>query len=253
MFKPCLAFGLAALMGLALSATRADAQGVPGGPGGSASSSPLSSLLNQAVKNPKDRNTTEHDLKAAEAGLADADPRVRVEALRKLRNVDDPKADYLLIRAMSDPDTRVKVKAIDILGSRGNTDAVPTMCQFLFLRSTESVVKLHIAAALGRIGDTRGAQPLVEYLGESDDERSRGTAVYALGEIGDPSATDVLTTAASEDPSPTVRRLAREAIQKIDGEIPSNHPVKTAKQQQMIPTDQRLSKMREMDQEMNHY
>jgi HEAT repeat protein len=255
MFKPCLAFRLGLLMTLALAATSAYAQPVPGsGPGsGAAPSSPISNLINSAVKNPKDRNTTEHDLKAAEAGLADADPRVRVEALRKLRSVDDPKADYLLIRALADPDTRVKVKAIDILGSRGNAQAVPMMCQLLFLRSTESVVKLHIAAALGRIGDTRGAQPLIEYLGESTDERSRGTAVYALGEIGDPSATDVLTTAASEDPSPTVRRLARESIQKIDGEIPSNHPLKTARQQQMIPTDQRLSKMRQLDQEMNQH
>jgi hypothetical protein len=226
MLKPYLALGLAALMGLALMATRADAQPSPSsGPGSGASpNGALSSIFNQAVKNPTDRNTTEHDLKSAEAGLGDVDP-----------------------------DTRVKVKAIDILGSRSNAQAVPTMCQYLFLRSTEPVVKMHIAAALGQIGDSRGAQPLIEYLDESTDERSRGTAVYALGEIGDPSANEVLTTAASEDPSPTVRRLAREAIQKIDGEIPTNHTVKTAKQQQMIPTDQRLSKIRQMDQEMNQH
>ncbi len=61
---------------------------------------------------------------------------------------------------------------------------------------------------------------------------------------------NVLTTAATEDPSPTVRRLAQQAIQKINGEIPSSHPVTTAKEQ-MIPTDQRLSKLRKLDQEMN--
>ncbi len=110
---------------------------------------------------------------------------------------------------------------------------------------------MHIAAALGRIGDSRGAKPLIQYLYEASDERSRGTAVFALGEIGDRSATDVLTTAATEDPSPTVRRLAQEAIQKIDGEIPSSHPVTTAKA--MVPTDQKLAKMRELDRELNQH
>jgi HEAT repeat protein len=124
------------------------------------------------------------------------------------------------------------------------------MCQFLFLRSTEPVVKMHVAAALGRIGDARAAKPLIQFLYEATDENSRGTAVFALGEIGDHSANDVLTTAATEDPSPTVRRLAQQAIQKINGEIPTGHPVTTAKQQ-MVPTDQRLSKLRELDQQLN--
>ena len=256
MLKPRLAICLAFIFGLLLMSRRAAAQMTPGsGPGaGAGANSTLGNILSGATgSNNKnaDRNATQHDLKSAEAGLADADPRVRVEALRKLRNVQDPQADYLLIRAMADPDTRVRVKAIDILGGRGETSAVPPMCQFLFLRSTEAVVKVHIAAALGRIGDERAAQPLIEYLYEARDERSRGTAVFALGEIGDHSATDVLSTAATEDPSPTVRRLAQEALQKIDGEIPSGHPVKTARQ--MVPTDVKLSKIRQLDQEMNQH
>lgn len=252
MFKPRLAVGLACTLGLVLISQRVWAQyGPNSGPGAGAPNNPLGSILNSNNAKTSDRTTTEHDLKSAEAGLADADPRVRVEALRKLRDNTDPQADYLLIRAMADPDTRVRVKAIDILGSRGNKNAVPPMCQFLFLRSTEAVVKVHIAAALGRIGDPRGAQPLIEYLYEARDERSRGTAVFALGEIGDHSATDVLSTAATEDPSPTVRRLAQEALQKIDGEIPSSHPVKTARE--MVPTDVKLSKMRQLDEEMNQH
>jgi HEAT repeat protein len=245
MFKPCFALSLASLAGLLLVSSLASAQ--VGGPG----TDPLSTLMNQNNNHASARTTTQHDLKSAEAGLGDADPRVRVEALRKLRNVTDPQADFLLIRAISDPDTRVRVKAIDILGSRNNKDAVAPMCQLLFLRSTEPVVKMHVAAALGRIGDDRATQPLIQYLYEATDERSRGTAVFALGEIGDHSATDVLTTAATEDSSPTVRRLAQQAIQKINGEIPGSHPVTTAKEQ-VVPTDQKLSKLRQLDQELNH-
>jgi HEAT repeat protein len=254
MLKLRLAVFLACTVGLLLVSHRASAQ-YNGGPGGVANTerNALSTIMNHpgGGGSSSNKGKQDHDLKAAEAGLNDADPRVRVEALRQLRNVTDPKADFLLIRAMSDPDTRVRVKAIDILGGRANPDAVPGMCQFLFLRSTEPVVKMHIAAALGRIGDSRGAKPLIQYLYEASDERSRGTAVFALGEIGDRSATDVLSTAATEDPSPTVRRLAQEAIQKIDGEIPSNHPVTTAKQ--MVPTDQKLAKMRELDRELNQH
>ncbi|HEV3114813.1 MAG TPA: HEAT repeat domain-containing protein [Candidatus Binataceae bacterium] len=245
MFKPCFALCFASLAGLLLASSIASAQ-----MGGPASASPLGNIFKNNNANTSNRSSTQHELKSAEAGLGDADPRVRVEALRKLRNVKDPEADFLLIRAMSDPDTRVRVKAIDILGGRDNADAVAPMCQFLFLRSTEPVVKMHVAAALGRIGDARAAKPLIQFLYEATDENSRGTAVFALGEIGDHSANDVLTTAATEDPSPTVRRLAQQAIQKINGEIPTGHPVTTAKQQ-MVPTDQRLSKLRELDQQLN--
>jgi HEAT repeat protein len=247
MLKPCFALCCATICGLLLISSAASAQ-IPGAP-----TNPLSSVLTQGSnnKNPS-RTTVEHDLKSAQAGLGDADPRVRVEALRKLRNVNEPQADFLLIRSISDPDTRVRVKAIDILGGRGNKDAVAPMCQLLFLRSTEPVVKMHVAAGLGRIGDDRAVQPLVQYLYEASDERSRGTAVFALGELGDHSATEVLTTAATEDPSPTVRHLAQQAIQKINGEIPSSHPVTTAKQQ-VVPTDQKLSKLRELDRELNQH
>ena len=246
MFKPCFALSLAGIAGLLLMGS-SPASAQMSGP----STNPFASVFNHNSSPNTGKISPQHELKSAEAGLADADPRVRVEALRKLRNLKEPDADFMLIRAMSDPDTRVRVKAIDILGGRGNTDAVPPMCQFLFLRSTEPVVKMHVAAALGRIGDSRAAKPLIQYLFEATDESSRGTAVFALGEIGDHSATDVLTTAATEDQSPTVRRLAQQAIQKINGEIPTARPVTTAKQQAVVPTDQRLSKLRELDQQLN--
>jgi hypothetical protein len=146
----------------------------------------------------------------------------------------------------------VKIKAIDILGEREITDAVPQMSQLLFLRSTEPAVKLHLVAALGRIADARGTLPVMQYLEEQQDERSRGTAVFALGEIGDTRADDVLSRIATEDQSDMVRRLAQEALEKIDGELPTQHGSKLAQTQDkpLIPTDQRLSKLREIDQQL---
>ena len=187
----------------------------------------------------------------AKKGMADADPRVRAEALDKLRSVNDPKAQEMLIEGLTDRDIRVKIRAIDLLGAQQSTAAVPLMTQQLFLRETQAVVKLHIVAALGRIGDSRGTLPVVGYLKEASDDQSRGTAVFALGEIGDPHATDVLVQTVTNDRNPMVRKLAQESLEKIDGELPTAHSQQTAQSdQRLIPTDQRLSKMREMDQEM---
>src|SRR5690242_162195 len=151
----------------------------------------------------------------AKKGMNDADPRVRAEALDKLRNVNDPKAQQILIDGLTDPDIRVKIRAIDILGAQQATIAVPLMTQQLFLRETHAVVKLHIVAALARIGDSRGTLPVVGYLKQAPDDSARGTAVFALGEIGDPHATDILVQTVSNDRNPMVRKLAQESLEKI--------------------------------------
>ncbi len=188
----------------------------------------------------------------AKKGMADADPRVRAEALDKLRHVGEPKAQEILIQGLTDPDIRVKIRAIDILGAQQATIAVPLLNQQLFLRETQAVVKLHIVAALGRIGDSRGTLPIIGYLKEAPNDQARGTAVFALGEIGDPHASDILVQTVSQDANPMVRKLAQESLEKIDGELPSVHSEQQTAQSdtRLVPTDQRLSKMREMDREI---
>lgn len=191
-------------------------------------------------------------IRDAKRKFNDADPRVRVQGLEGLRYVDSKDANEILFRGISDSDVRVRIKAIDVMGARGVSDAVPIMSQELFLRETPAVEKLHLVAALGRIGDQRGAMPIVNYLKQTDDSPSRGTAVYAIGEIGDPTANDTLIQIVSNDPSPMVRKLAREAIEKIDGELPNRHQevVEAEKQKADVATDEKLSKLRAMDAEI---
>jgi HEAT repeat protein len=193
-------------------------------------------------------------VKDAKKALADADPRVRVEGLEKLRSSVNPDANELLLRGLVDPDVRVRIKAIDVLGVRDVSDAVPILSQRLFLRETPAIESLHAVAALGRIGDQRGTLPVMEYLKEQSDERSRGTAVFALGEIGDPRATEVLAQTVADAKSSLVRRLAQEALEKIDGELPTRHQAQLAAERakQYIPTDQKLEKLRKMDAELHH-
>jgi HEAT repeat protein len=192
-------------------------------------------------------------IKDVKLGLKDADPTVRVAELMKLRNLGDPEVNSILITSMSDPDVRVKVKAIDILGAREANAAVSTMSRMLFLRSTEPIVKLHLVAALGRVGDAQGSLPVMQYLGEDQDERGRGTAVFALGEIGSDTAVPLLNKVIAEDQSQMVRRLAQESLQKIDGELPTERIKAVASDStkaKLQPTDQKLDKMREMDRKM---
>jgi HEAT repeat protein len=191
-------------------------------------------------------------IKDVKLGMKDADPNVRVGELNKLRNMQDPDADRILIEALGDPDIRVKMKAIDILGSRETTASVEPISQMLFLRSTEPAVRLHAVAALGRIGDTQGALPIIQYLAEETDDQGRGTAVFALGEIGSDKATPTLIKLSDEDPSPMVRRLSKEALQKIDGELPTQHSEQLASKKPTgpMPTDQKLAKLREVDQKI---
>ena len=189
-------------------------------------------------------------IKEAKKRFADADPRVRVEGLEKLRYVNNATdSTEILERGLNDVDVRVRIKAIDVLGARGVNDVVPTMSQRLFLRATPAIEKLHLVAALGRIGDSRGSLPILEYLGEAEDQDSRGTAVFALGEIGDPAANDKLIQIVQNDKSPMVRRLAQEALEKIDGELPNHHQEELAaeRKQEREPTDEKLSQLRALD------
>jgi len=189
-------------------------------------------------------------IKDAKKRFADADPRVRVEGLEKLRYVSNATdSTEILDRGLNDMDVRVRIKAIDVLGARTVNDVVPLMSQRLFLRQTPAIEKLHLVAALGRIGDARGTLPILEYLDEASDQDSRGTAVFALGEIGDPEANDKLIQVVQNDKSATVRRLAQEALEKIDGELPNHHQEEVAaeRKKELQPTDEKLSQLRALD------
>lgn len=194
-------------------------------------------------------------IKDVKAKLSEANPDVRVEALKKLRDLESPQANRILIHSLADPDIRVKIKAVDLLGARGANSAVGPLSQMLFLRSTQPLLKLHVVAALGRIGDSRGALPVMQYLEEEhaqgDNPQACGTAAFALGEMGNPKATPLLTSLLATDKSSMVRQLAKQAIEKIGGELPSEHSMRLAQEHdQVIPTDERLAKLRKFDKKL---
>jgi HEAT repeat protein len=174
--------------------------GVPGGSQRSTrQSNPGSSDLDESTKN-----------------LRDEDAAVRLEAVKALAASQDKKAIEHLIEATADLDPRVKIKAIDALGTLRAADATPVLVQVLYMRESESWLKRRVLVSLGKIGDSRSARPITDFLSRDEDVRTRGTAIYALGEIGDPNSVPDLKRIGETASDETLQRLVRDAIAKIE-------------------------------------
>ena len=147
--------------------------------------------------------------------LQSDDPEQRLEAIRGLGEINEPKAIEYLVAAANDPDMRIRIKAIDTLGQIKAKEATPLLIQQLFMRDTDLGTKRRILACLGKIGDTRATGPIVDFMARDVDPAVRGNAIYALGDIGDPAAIPALDALAKDGVDPALRALASEAIRKI--------------------------------------
>lgn len=147
--------------------------------------------------------------------LGNEDPLVRLKGVKMLSESTDAKAVPFLVQALGDPDLRVRAKAIDACATVRANDATPVLVQHLFIRGTEPEMKRRILAALGKIGDPRSVKPIMDFLERDLDHATRGTAIFALGEVGDPEAMDFLEALEGTEPHPTLKRLAREARAKV--------------------------------------
>jgi len=148
--------------------------------------------------------------------LRDTEPLVRLEGVKDLAASSDKGAVPLLIEATADPDPRVRIKAIDALGTLRATDATPALVQMLYLRDSEAWLKQHVLVALGKIGDNRASAPIADFVGRDTNKDLVGTAIFALGEIGDPKSIPELQKLDASATDPRLRQLGRDAIGKIN-------------------------------------
>ena len=148
--------------------------------------------------------------------LNDPDPAKRLEAVKNLGESGSPEAIEYLIQATGDSDDSVMIKAIDYLGKLRATAATQILVQKLFMRDVPVSVQQRILVSLGRMGDVRAAPPISEYLDRDTDPETKGTAIFALGEIGDHASIPKLQTIQSTAPDPHMQRLAGEAVAKIN-------------------------------------
>ena len=139
----------------------------------------------------------------------------RLEGVRGLGEINDPKATELLIAAANDPDMAVRVKAIDTLGQVRAKEATPLLIQQLFMRDTDAATKRRVLACLGKIGDPRATAPILDLLARDLEPAIRGNAIFALGDIGDRAALASLEKVVAGEHDPNLRGLAQDAMRKI--------------------------------------
>lgn len=164
----------------------------------------------------KQSNPGSSDLDESTKNLRDEDAATRLEAVKALAASQDKKAVEHLIEATADLDPRVKIKAIDALGTLRAADATPVLVQVLYMRESEPWLQQRVLVSLGKIGDTRSARPIADFLARDTDVATRGTAIYALGEIGDPSSVVELKRIGEGTSDETLQRLVGDAIAKIE-------------------------------------
>lgn len=162
------------------------------------------------------KNPGTSDIDESTRNLRDDDPAVRLEAVKGLAASNDKEAIEHLIEATADVDARVKIKAIDALGTLRAGDATSVLVQMLYMRESEPWLKQRVLVALGKIGDSRAADPIADFLARDSDVATEGTAIFALGEIGDPGSVPTLQGIASNASDERLQRLARDAIAKIE-------------------------------------
>ena len=184
--------------------------------GGASAQSPLDAAtprtrLRDANRNPQNSQKLDENARKLQA----EDLTTRLEGVRGLGEITDPKATELLIAAASDPDMAVRVKAIDTLGQVHAKEATPLLVQQLFMRDTDAATKRRVLACLGKIGDPRATAPILDLLHRDLEPAIRGNAIFALGDIGDRAALPSLEKIAASEQDTNLRGLTQEAIRKI--------------------------------------
>ncbi|MFC5368421.1 HEAT repeat domain-containing protein [Salinirubrum litoreum] len=168
--------------------------------------------------------------------LSDDTPAVRRAVADLLGSVTTPAATTALCRATTtDPDAEVRATAVTALGQQfagrqqgretatddRRDDAVEALLTAL---TDESAVRERVPDALGRLGDERATEPLIDALsGDSrredaaDDVPVRRAAANALGNLGDQQAVEPLLDAL-DDPDDLVREQAAVSLGQLDDE-----------------------------------
>jgi len=125
----------------------------------------------------------------------------RVEAAKRLAQVNPPEALGALSKALDDPAFGVRQYAARALGLIGDRAAAPALIAHASEKDPE--VRVEIVTALGRLADPRAAAALSGALRDAEDN-IRLAAVTGLTHIPGPASSAALRGVAGEDANPGV-------------------------------------------------
>lgn len=147
-------------------------------------------------------------------GALAADPldTVRIAAAQALGMLEDPSAVPALERLLADPDEGVRKAAVRAAGSIPGPEAVRLLVSSALHDEIEEIREVAVKLLAGR----RAAEaiPFIERSLETESDRLRATAAYALEKIGDRSSLPALRKAL-DDPYFKVRSLSAHALARI--------------------------------------
>ena len=157
--------------------------------------------------------------------LKEEDPEIRYWAADALGRIGAPAAIPALINTLRDPLDAVRMSACVALGDLKAKQALPDLINIvtgktpsgkgyrLFMPEDVGAVQWMAARALGRIGDPRAVEPLVQVLPTAGGD----LGVYvagALGDLGDRRAVPALIEAAPQHGEPELRAIV-EALGRL--------------------------------------
>ena len=125
--------------------------------------------------------------------------RRNVDAIRVLGKIGverDDVVEGLLNHVDAESNPSLQKATLKALGEMGAEDAVQPIANQLASESPDS--RSAAARALGLIGDTRAIDPLAEILETDDDDAVRGSAAWALNQIGTEAALEAVTEYADD-------------------------------------------------------
>lgn len=132
----------------------------------------VKSAIRQLEKlEPKPASEAEERSLRTDLAEAGSDRASRVELMRRLKE------------PLSDPDSKVRARALRALGDLGDRRAVPPIAELL-RRDSSPGIRQAAAAVLGKLGGRGAVTALFEATDSSDDRMLLRTVVRALGETG---------------------------------------------------------------------
>ncbi|HEX7735871.1 MAG TPA: HEAT repeat domain-containing protein [Ktedonobacteraceae bacterium] len=137
------------------------------------------------------RQSTKPTLEALQVELADADYKVRKEAIRKLIRYQRALAVEPLLILLEDGRSAVRAKAVEALGRLRDTRAVVPLLGLL--KDKSASVRAKVAGTLGNFGERGVVRPLQDLLNDPNP-RIRQAAARSLGQLRDPGSLPLLLT-----------------------------------------------------------
>jgi HEAT repeat protein len=154
-------------------------------------------------------------------------PELRLAAATALGRLGGERAANGLAEHLDDPDQRVRARVARACGQTGVRSVVPSLAEVVETDDNQQV-RREAVAALGAIGDKRGANALVAALSDPNGDVRRA-AVVAIGEIGEPSAIEEVVSML-EDDDEAVRQATAFALIDLLVNVPvdRSHEVREA-------------------------